>query len=207
MSRKTIAIDIDDVLAIHAEAFVAFSNKHWGTNLTVDDYDEDWAKMWKIAYGPEHTERAAEWRKSHENSNKRVNGEAISALQKLAERFDLVVATSRRLSMKEDTLSWINLHFKGIFKDVHFSGIWDGEYHNGMAAMTKAEIIQNIGADYLIDDQPKHVFAVAEAGLKGILFGDYGWSRDVAIPKNVTRCRDWAAVLEYFEGEESNVLA
>ena len=45
MRRLRIAVDVDDVLAENAAGVVAFSNQRWGRNLTVDDYDEHWAKM------------------------------------------------------------------------------------------------------------------------------------------------------------------
>ena len=48
MRRLRIAVDVDDVLAENAAGIVAFSNQRWGTNLTVDDYDEHWAKMWQV---------------------------------------------------------------------------------------------------------------------------------------------------------------
>lgn len=38
---KTIAVDLDDVLSASVPGFVAYSNKRWGTTLTLDDYDED----------------------------------------------------------------------------------------------------------------------------------------------------------------------
>ena len=50
MTKKVIAVDIDDVLAESARNLVEYSNKSWGTNITVDDYDEDWAKLWQVDY-------------------------------------------------------------------------------------------------------------------------------------------------------------
>lgn len=41
---KTIAVDLDDVLAISAQALVEYSNSRWGTRLTVEEYDEDWER-------------------------------------------------------------------------------------------------------------------------------------------------------------------
>lgn len=42
---KTIAVDLDDVLSASVPGFVAYSNKRWGTTLTLDDYDEDCAAI------------------------------------------------------------------------------------------------------------------------------------------------------------------
>lgn len=65
--------------------------------------------------------------------------------------------------------------------------------------MTKGELAKSIGADYIIDDQIKHVLAAAELGIRGILFGDYAWNKADVLPDNVTRVNDWQEVLNYFE--------
>jgi hypothetical protein len=102
--------------------------------------------------------------------------------------------------MHADTLEWLDRHYQGLFSDVHLAGLFDvltEHSHKG----TKVELITRIGADYLIDDQPKHCLAVAQAGGQAILFGDYSWNRNIGpLPKGVTRCLDWVAVKEYFDG-------
>lgn len=49
-----------------------------------------------------------------------------------------------------------------------------------------------------IDDQLKHCQAAASLGIKAVLLGDYPWNRTEKLPSGVTRCKDWPAVLEYF---------
>ncbi|HSX45509.1 MAG TPA: hypothetical protein VLG27_00720 [Candidatus Saccharimonadia bacterium] len=207
MPRKTIAVDIDDVLAASASEFVAFGNLRWGTNLTVDDYHEDWSVMWQV-------DRETEQKRAHEIYDSgmirgiKPHEGADAVLKWLEERYDLVIATSRVSKIHQDTLEWLDKHFGGVFKGVHLSGIYDPilsapfkdeSVHN----MTKAELIMEIAADYLIDDQPKHCLAVADAGIETILFGDYAWSRDLGeLPVRVTRCPDWAAVKEFFDGRD-----
>ncbi|MDO4781167.1 MAG: hypothetical protein Q4A34_02145 [Candidatus Saccharibacteria bacterium] len=106
-----------------------------------------------------------------------------------------MIATSRRLQMKRDTLAWIEEHFPGIFSSaaVYFAGIWD-DVQDDSHRMTKAELVNQIGADVLIDDQLKHCTAVAEQGRHAILFGDYAWNRAGELPDLVTRCRHWREV-------------
>ncbi|HLA48993.1 MAG TPA: hypothetical protein VJY84_00415, partial [Candidatus Saccharimonadales bacterium] len=65
----------------------------------------------------------------------------------------------------------------------------------------KAEVCREIGADYLVDDQPKHCLAAADAGITALLFGDYKWTRVNNLPKNVIKVRNWPAVLEYFNAK------
>ena len=191
MRRLKIAIDVDDVLAENAAGFVAFSNQRWGTALTTDDYDEHWAKMWSID-NEEVERRAVEFHESTVMRGYGHIGGAYDALRQLSEAHHLVIATSRRLQMKADTLAWIDEHFPGIFTSdtVHFAGIWD-TVNDQSVTMTKADLVTQIGADVLVDDQLKHCVAVAETGRHALLFGDYSWNNQVPLPHGITRCLSW----------------
>lgn len=195
-SRQTIAVDIDDVLSINVPAFVEYSNKKWGTNLKVEDFLEDWATMWGLDHA-ETKKRAQHLDGSHFVFNHEVVEGASEVLKHLAEHYKLVVATSRRKVLTGDTTQWIDKYFQGVFEEVHYAGIWD-TYDMDAHLITKADLVKQIGADYLIDDQPKHCFAVADAGITAILFGDYPWNQ-IQVPKEIVRAKDWQAVKEYFD--------
>lgn len=205
MSKKTIAVDIDEVLARNAKSFVDFSNERWGTNLTVDDYEEDWSNVWGIDDDVEIMRRAELYHNTDTFMGIEHISEAIPVLQELKSRYKLVVLTSRRKSVLRETHDWLDAYFQGVFEDVHFSGIWDKAdselSYKGNVSMSKADIAKEMGIDYLIDDQPKHAFAVAELGIKTLLFGDYRWSRDLDMPDNVVRVVDWDEVRLFFETE------
>lgn len=197
MKKPIIAVDIDDVLADSARAFVAFSNQMWGLNLTEDDFDEDYGKVWG-------TDRSETERRALQFHDPKVfdafvpNPDAYTVLQGLKKSYDLVVATSRRQTMRVVTQDWLNRHYDGIFKGVYFSGIYDGEIVPGRFMQTKAELLISLGVHYLIDDQLKHCIAAAEEGKEALLMGDRRWNQHPALPPNVTRCKDWQAVAEYF---------
>lgn len=194
MRRLRIAIDIDDVLAENAAGFVAFSNRRWGTKLTVDDYDEHWAKMWQV--DKEETERrAAEYFASESARGYGHIGGALEVLERISSQHHIMIATSRRIHMKHDTIEWVEEHFPGVFSStaIYFAGIWDNIKDNSHK-ITKAELVNKIDADVLIDDQLKHCIAVAEQGRHALLFGDYAWNRAEELPDFVTRCHNWQAV-------------
>lgn len=198
-NKKTIAVDIDDVLAANAEGFVAFSNKKWGTSLVVDDYDEHWAEMWGITY-EEENQRRDEVIGTKLFTSYRFFEEAKPALKELSKEYELVVVSSRSKMIAKDTIEWINNHFENIFTEIHFAGIWD-DLEKSTAdklKLTKGEICRQIGADFLIDDQPKHCIAAAEAGITALLFGEYKWTKTDNLPKNVAKVKNWHEVLEYF---------
>jgi len=196
MSKPVIAVDIDDVLAAHAEAFIAYTNRKWGTNLKVEDYHEHWEDIWGVDL-EEVERRSAEYHLTHEYRAYKHRHEALPVLQKLKKDYRLIVVTSRRREALQDTLDWLGEFFDGIFEDVHFGGFWD-KIHDQSVHLTKLDICREIGASYLIDDQLKHCEAVAGAGMRAVLFGNYRWNQADKLPERVTRCNDWAAVGTYF---------
>jgi 5'(3')-deoxyribonucleotidase len=199
MKKQTIAVDVDDVLASSAQGWVDYSNQKWGTNLTVEEYQEDWSAMWKVDF--EETMRRAD----HLHATGVVltfkpYEEARDVLTELAKWYKLIVLTSRNSTARDDTFGWLNDHFGGIFDEIHLAGFYDVK-EKAALQRTKAELLAGLGADYLIDDHPKHCLATAESGISTVLFGDYAWNRDIGkLPAGVTRCNDWAAVKEYFDG-------
>ncbi len=198
MTRKTIAVDIDDVLAINVPAVIDFSNKKWGTKLTLDDWHENWAEMWKIEVS-ETFKRAKAMDKANLWAAHKKIEKADQVLHDLKKKFKLVIATSRRKELETVTLEWIDSYFPDVFEEVHYSGIFEKDklYKDSHKA-TKGELVRQIGADYLIDDHTKHCFAAAEGGISSLLFGDYPWTRKNNLPDRVTWVKDWPAVAEYF---------
>lgn len=199
MKKQTIAVDIDDVLANSAAGWVQHSNTFWDMNLTVDDYVENWREMW----GVEHDEFIR--RRDQILDNRIVNTfapdvEAKATLLNLKKQYKLIITSARNNVLSEGTHQWLNEHFGGVFEEIHLAGFYDSG-HKDAHLLTKAELLQAVGADYLIDDQPKHCLAAAEVGIPAMLFGDYAWNRDIGkLPSGVTRARNWQEVGEYFDG-------
>ncbi len=202
MTRQTIAIDIDDVLADNARGFIDFSNKMWGTNLDPSDYEEHWARMWQVDYD-EVRRRADIFHESGVVREYTHADEALPVLHRLSGDYNLRIVTARRLQIRQDTLDWVHTHYPGIFTDevIHFAGIWD-QIDDHSIHKTKLEVIDAIDADFLIDDQLKHCLAMADAGRQALLFGDYAWNRMDDEPiDTIRRVDSWAAVEEYFYGK------
>ena len=198
MLRQTIAIDIDDVLAANAEGFVAYSNEHWGTNLRPEDYHEHWSDIWQVDHD-ETDRRALVLHDSGAVDRYDPSLGADVVLKHLAERFDLIVVTSRREKYDAQTQAWLRSHFGDVFKSVHYSGIYDKGVTELAFAGTKGELLSSLGADWLIDDQPKHCVSAVEQGIGAILYGEYGWNTGVEMPEGMVRCKDWQAIKEFFD--------
>lgn len=145
---QTIAVDLDDVLAINVPAFVEFSNKKWGMNLTVEEYEENWMNTWGVdAAGlAERTEVI----KNEFWHTLKHSDEALPVLRELAKKYKLVITTSRRREVSRPTRGWIEKHFGGIFSEIHHAGIFDdyqsdSEYQERASKATKARLCQEVG--------------------------------------------------------------
>ena len=191
-----IAVDLDDVLTDSVQRLINYSNREWGHNLTPADYSEDWVQMWNVDES-EATRRSKQWHETVDYHAGNPDPDSIRVLRRLAEHHQLAIVTSRRLWVKDQTVEWVEKYYPGIFESVNFAGMWEDPTIDSVAA-TKAEAVAAVGADYLIDDQPKHCFGVVEAGNRAIMFGDYHWNRDHSHDE-IVRCSDWRAVGEYFE--------
>src|SRR5262249_45034715 len=115
---------------------------------------------------------------------------------KLKNRYKLVIVTARPKRTVEATPEWIERNFPDIFSDIHFVPIWDPG-----PKKTKAEICQEIGADYLIDDLVRHCNLAAEVGIKAILFNRITWKQPEKIHPEVIVVKNWEGILEYFDAE------
>lgn len=202
-NKAVLAIDIDDVIAANAAGFIEFSNKRWGTHLTIHDYDEHWGNMWQIHQDEVH-KRAIEYHESGTIGRFDTIPNAEKILRKLHERFVIVAVTSRRIMVEPETRAWLETHYSGIVDEVRFAGFYDDSSKLGQGwAKTKADILDAIKAKYFIDDQLKHCLAAANTGMNVILFGDYAWNQTEDLPKNITRCSAWEDVEAYFETESA----
>jgi len=198
-NKPLIAIDVDDVLAVHAQEFVNYSNKKWGTNLKVGDYHDHWAEIWQVDWD-ETQRRLHGYLNAGQFAKYKTVNDADIALKKLKKRYKLAVLTARQQSLAEDTKAWIAKHFMDTFDEIHFAGVWDLSLKEAVNR-DKTAVAQQIGAEYLIEDQLKYALPVAKAGIEVLLFGDYPWNQADRLPKGVTRVKNWQEVLEYFDGK------
>jgi 5'(3')-deoxyribonucleotidase len=202
-TKPIIIVDIDDVISDYASSVVRFARRKYDKNFTHDKMSENWGEMFNIT--------PREWLKSYEQflieerfyKDPPIIDGAFGTLDKLKPEFSLVVLTSRPMFMRDDTLKWLGDNFPGIFNETLFANIYDKYNDDGsnlstLTKHTKAEMCQEIGAAYLIDDQPKHCNGAAKIGVKSLLFGDYSWNRNVEIVDGVVRVADWSKVADYF---------
>jgi len=198
--KPIIAIDIDDVLAKSAPRFIEYSNDHWGTSLTIDDYSENWPKLWQVD-NEESGQRSLEYFSSGILDTYEHNEDAILAFEKLKNDFKFIVVTSRSTWLREPTIKWLKNKYPYVFndEDIYFAGVWDKGTCDEAIAYDKGALIMSLGADFIIDDQLKHCVGAAQYGIQALLFGDYNWNKAAVLSNQISRVRNWSEVLEYFQ--------
>ena len=189
MSKKVLAIDIDEVLGFHNEALADHHNELYGTAHTVDEYHDDWGLIWGV---DEHeAERRADvWHDSVHWENIQPIPGALDAVKKLKEKYDLVILTGRAGKLADKTHEWLDKHYPGLFEKALFVGL----YEEGKGK-TKADIAVEHNVQVLVDDNLEQVIACNNIGIQSILFGEYNWNKTNILPVGVVRALNWEQVL------------
>ncbi len=202
MNPQTIAIDIDDVLADSTDALRVFVNQKHGRSLQRYHYMIKTGTYWGYyeSVWEQHDingdgiidEFHAQY--ATDQSHVLPIAGAVEALLVLSEAYRLIAISSRASDQQQATERWIKQRFGDVFSSV---ACIDTQKNK---TLTKGEACKIAGARYLIDDNIEHCKSAKEYQVQPILFGNYGWHDDSQLTDGVIRCKDWTAVLEYFNG-------
>lgn len=196
-----IAVDIDEVLMALHDPFFSYYNRQFGTNFPLADTAAGPLGYYVDTYVPsdEHkqvTDRIRAFLDLPEFQDIEPLQGAVHGLSVLSQNFTLILITARQRFYKPYTLHWLARHFPdGIVQHIEYVDHLEG--HGPKVA--KSTICRRMGVDYVIDDGLPTAIDCAEQGIKVVLFGDYPWNQAEELPTGVTRCVDWAAVLDYFD--------
>jgi len=185
----TIAIDIDDVIYPFADTLVEYVTKVAAPVTRMELYgDQLYTRS-----GLSDTEFALHVN-TFQNSEESLNIEplqgAVEAIGILAKQHNLYLITARDASLRGMTEKWISKYFDAsVFKEL----VLVGNHWWGVSTGTKADVCQAIRADYIIEDQPRHIEKFVDHSTIPILFGDYDWNRDFQW-SNLKRARSWKDV-------------
>ncbi|MEO6761667.1 MAG: hypothetical protein ABI220_04825 [Candidatus Saccharimonadales bacterium] len=195
MKKPIIAIDFDDVLCPTSPLTIDFYNRTYGTNLTMDNaYTYANSGLW-LADHATVLQRVNDFITQPEILEVPPIKGAVDVIRSLSSEYSFIVITGRSTLTHDFTVQWLRCHFGNKFDDCIFME----ELQKGEPDVSKLDVCNGLGVVYLIDDTLLHL-QYFEAESRGVLFGDYPWNRMSSLPIGVTRCIDWAAVKEYFDG-------
>lgn len=194
MSKEVIAVDVDEVLFPFVANFLEHDKAIHGGDTEPKHFT---TYEFKDVLGIELDEAVARCYDfcATDHSHIEPIDQAKDAIIRLSQDYELAIVTARHPQFEANTARWLDQYLDGFFSST---------VHIGHALVVenpkkKIDICSDLGAIALIDDSLSHVTECAEAGVEGILFGDYPWNQADVLPEGVTRCLDWRAVLEHFD--------
>ncbi|MDB5177350.1 MAG: hypothetical protein JWN75_1018 [Candidatus Saccharibacteria bacterium] len=199
MTKPVIAVDIDDVLAGTTELLRVFINERSGSSLTKEDYlveGDYWGyygRVWE-SHGIGGRELFEEFAQEliRDQAHVPLLPGAHFAMYELSKRFHVIMITSRKDTWEPATRKWFRDHFSKDDIELYFTG-----HHQADDFKSKGEICKELNVELLIDDNYDHCKSAVDLGIKAILFGSYGWTKQGE--HNIPNCKDWPAVLEYID--------
>ncbi|KAJ0981014.1 hypothetical protein J5N97_009269 [Dioscorea zingiberensis] len=194
--KMVVAVDVDEVLGSFLSALNKFIADRYSSNHSLSEYYVyEFFKIWNCSRA-EADIRVHEFFKTpyFQKGIHPIPGARLT-LQKLSKFCDLSVVTSRQNAIKDQTLEWIEKHYPGLFQEVHFGNHF--ALHG--QSRSKSEICRSLGAQVLIDDNPRYALECAEVGLKVLLFdynNSYPWCKADSIASHplVTKVYNWQEV-------------
>lgn len=197
MTKQLVVIDVDDVLADTTEALRHFVNSEYGYSLDRPHYQVEGAYWgyYEMVWSQHDINGDGILDRFHQENSKGIIAiepieGAKTAINVLAKKFRLAAVSSRTSIQEEQTKRWLKSVFGDVFESVYC-------IDSRLTGVTKGDFCLKLGAKYLIDDNTEHCTTAAEVGVTPILFGIRGWQSE---PERFTRCLDWKAVTEYFDG-------
>lgn len=191
-----VAVDVDEVLGSFLSSLNAFIAEQHFLKYDISEYHVyDFMKIWGCSQVEANDRVHAFFESEHFKDGIVPIPGAQGSLLRLAKFCDLVIVTSRQHVIRTQTLDWIERHYPGIFSDVYFGNHFalEGE------ARPKSEICRSIGAEILIDDNPRYAVECAHQDIEVLLFDHnygYPWSKTVDGPVHalITRVQSWQEV-------------
>lgn len=205
--QLTVAVDIDEVLGSFLIALNTFIAEQYFREHNISEFHVyDFTKVWRCSRAEADLRVHAFFKSRHFDKGILPIPGAYQSLLQIASYCELYVVTSRQNIIKEETLAWIERHYSGIFREVHFGNHFalEGE------ARTKSEICRGLGAQVLIDDNPAYAMDCAKNGIEVLLFdlnNSYPWSKTWEGPDHplITRVDNWEKVEQILRSKSSEV--
>ncbi len=193
-----IALDLDEVIADTLSPLILFHNETFGTHLKKEYFlSYNWWEVWG-GTKEQAIEKFFEFTKSKYFSKVLPIAESVPAIQYLSKNNNLYVITGRQQELLSVTTTWLNQYFPNTFKDIFITN--HPQWSKGGNTKTKIEIIKQIGAQFLVEDNLLYARECEAFNIPVLLF-DYPWNQE-PLPTNTKRIHSWSEVISYVTAQD-----
>ncbi len=198
-----IDIDIDNTLSHTMRAFIPFLNKKHNGNKTKYNLKDAWTFNLYHTDFKEFYKDWSEFVESDDHIKMDPIEHTIDVLKELYKKHDLYIITARPTEMKEQTILWLDKHFKALFKEKILL-----EYKTASATallFTKYDVCKKLNIDLIIEDSLETAIECSNNNIKAILYNHenkYNWQDSKEIPNKIIRTTSWKDIKKEIEKME-----
>lgn len=197
--KLVVAVDIDEVLGNFLFALNTFIAERYFLNHNIAEYHVyNFDKVWKCSLAEANVRVHEFFKSKHFTEGIHPIPGAYQALLQLTSFCHFSIVTSRQNVIKQQTIDWVERHYSGFFREIHFGNhfSFDG------IEKSKSEICRSFGAQILIDDNPRYALDCAENGIEVLLFdyhNSYPWCKtsDMSLHPLITKVHSWQEVEQH----------
>ncbi|KAF8592029.1 hypothetical protein K439DRAFT_1325918 [Ramaria rubella] len=182
-----LLVDLDDVLSQTNAAAAKWHNETFGTHMVLSDFHYyHWWQNPGWGDASQVIAKAQMFYKSHDFLHATPVLGAVESMKVLKHKtYRLAIVTTRSITLRKETLAWVDTWFPDVFENIYFSGDFvvskdDSHHGNIEKRLSKGEICRQLSASLLIDDSVENVLGctnTSTGSTPALLFGDYEWGK------------------------------
>jgi uncharacterized HAD superfamily protein len=196
--KPKLGIDMDEVIAHFLPAFIEFHNQTYQTNLKISQFHS--YQFWEVINETpkESIQKVYAFHKTPYFKNIQPLNDALIAIPKLKQQYELTVITSRQKDVQKQTEQWIEKHFPNMFSGIYFSN------HNTLSQQkqqSKSEICEQLGIQTMIEDCLEYAEDCAQKNIQVFLINK-PWNQSENKSKHIQRVSDWSQIIDALLGDK-----
>jgi 5'(3')-deoxyribonucleotidase len=189
--KKTIAVDLDDVLANTTDHLREYYNHRFGTDIKLEDHKTYMLNdLWNCSM-QKTIDIIYDFLESDYGKSIIPFAGSQYAIDILDKKYDLIILTSRPLDFSDLTASWVNKYFPNKFKEIV---ITNKMAKNKLPSREKCDICVEKKIDIMIEDNLHYAMQNANYNVMTYLM-DRPWNQAEKLPTLIKRVYAWNEIL------------
>ncbi|MBI3033260.1 hypothetical protein HYY69_07325 [Candidatus Woesearchaeota archaeon] len=186
-----IGVDLDNVLADHMSALIAYYNRIYSNSLNRDGFKS--LKFWETWGGTREQaiDLVHDFYASPEFEAMLPVDGAQEGINLLKSDHRLEIITARPSDLIPITSQWLNKYFPETFAGAYFANHYA---RNGWHSSSKRELCGLFDIDLLVEDSLEHAIECVDQ-IRPVVLLDNPWNQTPSLPTGIYRVGSWKEVV------------
>jgi len=192
MEKRKIGIDLDDVVFEFVKDLLKEYENEFGKKILFEDvFSYNFPDLWHLNE-KETLDFFGKILTKEFNENLSLCTSVKEIIFNLSKTHQIYFITAR--TFQEGTLESLKKHFS----EIPFELIFSSNFYANTKGKSKGEICNELGIDFMVEDDRRNSENCANKGIKTILL-DKPWNQNCE-HENIIRVKDWKEILEKLNG-------